>query len=142
MNVQELRDKYLGVPYRHKGRSLEALDCWGLIVFIYRDFGIEVIDLEDYDENWSVKGRNYFIENYYKKWQAHGAPAYLDLVMFENSKGIPYHAGVYLSKGEFIHCCKAGTVIGKLFDKKWQERLVGLYRYDGVLFAPNGEKLC
>ncbi len=35
---------YLGVKYRHRGRSRNGVDCAGLLVMAYRDCGIETSD--------------------------------------------------------------------------------------------------
>ena len=66
MTDKEITEKYLGIPYRHRGRSLKGLDCWGLVVLVYKDFGIDILDLKSYRENWALQGKNYFIENYGK----------------------------------------------------------------------------
>lgn len=127
MTEKEIIDKYFGIPHRHLGRDLSGLDCWGLIKMIYADIGIEVFDLKDYDEQWAMRGGNYFIENYYEDWVWHTAPVFLDVLLFRNCKGIPSHAGIYLSKGKFIHSArKAGVAIAKL--KDYLPRLEGIYR--------------
>jgi cell wall-associated NlpC family hydrolase len=40
---------YLGVPWRHQGRSRLGIDCVGLLVCAARDCGIEVEDLAAYE---------------------------------------------------------------------------------------------
>lgn len=127
MTEKQIRTKYLGIPYKHLGRDLEGLDCWGLIKMIYADLGLELFDLKDYDERWALKGDNYFIEHYYEDWQWHTAPVFLDVILFRNCKGIPAHAGVYLSKGKFIHCARGtGVIIGKW--KIMLPKMEGIYR--------------
>ncbi len=121
-------EKYLGVPYLHKGRDLTGLDCWGLIILIYKDLGIDIFDLDNYEKNWHLKGDNHFIENYYDAWIKHLAPIFKDILLFNSSKNITNHAGLYLSNGKFLHGCKAGVVVGRL-NGKWEERLQGIYRY-------------
>ena len=39
---------YLGVPFRHRGRSSHALDCAGLGWLAFRDLGIALPDLRHY----------------------------------------------------------------------------------------------
>lgn len=123
-------DKYLGVPYRHQGRNLEGLDCWGLIVCIYKDFGVELFDIENYPKDWSSKGSNYFLENYYQQWSIVKVPQLWDVVLFNGSKGMPNHAGVVLSGERFIHSRRGGTVIGNLYD--WKDKVQQFYRYKGL----------
>ena len=126
---KEIIKRYLGIPYKHRGRTLDGLDCWGLIKSIYKDFGYDLWDIEeDYDENWAWEGRDHFIENYHKQWDKVEKPELFDVVLFKNSKDIANHGGVVLSNDKFIHCCKAGTVINRLSDSHWQKRLQGFYR--------------
>jgi cell wall-associated NlpC family hydrolase len=130
MEEQEIIKRYLGIPYKHRGRTAEGLDCYGLIKMVYRDIGIELMDINDeYTEDWSWKGRNHFIENYQKQWMKVPAPHRMDLVAFHNGKGIVNHAGIVLSGSSFIHTCNAGTVLSKLDQPTWYKRIEGFYRY-------------
>lgn len=129
----EIIEKYLGVPYLHHGRTLSGLDCYGLILLIFEDQGIELWDInEDYDLEWSWKGKDLFIENYAREWEAASDPRFMDVACFKNGKGIVNHAGVVLGENKFIHAVKAGVVVSKYTDPQWQKRLVGFYRYKGV----------
>ena len=40
--------KYIGVPFRHRGRTARALDCAGLIVRAYGDLGVHIGDIAIY----------------------------------------------------------------------------------------------
>lgn len=134
----ELDEKYitqmfLGVPYKHKGRDLNGLDCYGLVILLYRERGYEVLDIEaDYDEDWRWKGKDYFIENYHKQWIKLDRPKYLDTVLFKNNKGVAIHGGICLNNGRFIHTCKAGTVISRWTDPIWLQKIEGFYRLKNV----------
>jgi cell wall-associated NlpC family hydrolase len=112
-------EKYLGVPYQHKGRTLAGLDCWGLVKMIYADLGFNLLDIENYDENWIFGNKNYFIENYHKEWRKVEKPELFDGILFINIKGDIIHAGIYLSAGRFIHTNhKQGTVISQFSNYK------------------------
>lgn len=39
---------YLGVPWRHRGRSRRAVDCAGLLICAYADLGVVLPDLDHY----------------------------------------------------------------------------------------------
>ena len=121
--------KYLGINYKHKGRSLSGLDCYGLIIRVYADFGVELIDLQDeYDERWQWKRWAESIEQHYKKWQKVEIPQLLDVVLFKKNN-IVNHGGVVLNNGRFIHCCKLGVIVSRLDEQIWQRRIEGFYRY-------------
>lgn len=128
MTEKELLNKYLGIKYKHQGRSKEeGLDCWGFIKFVYEDLGFSLWDINaDYDEHWSWKGRNYFLENYAKEWIKVKRPDLFDLVLFHNRRNIPNHIGVLLSNYRFIHCCKQGVIVSSVFS--WKDKLFAFYR--------------
>jgi cell wall-associated NlpC family hydrolase len=123
-----IRDKYIGVPFEHRGRTMAGVDCWGLIILIYADLGIQLLDLENYEKDWVLQGQNYFIENYHKEWEKVGEPKLFDGVLFFNNKGIVSHAGIYLSDGYIIHTLPLGTVVSKISDIEHKYKLAGVYR--------------
>lgn len=49
MTLVEAARGYLGVPWRHLGRSREGLDCIGLVLLAARDCGIAVHDPAPYE---------------------------------------------------------------------------------------------
>lgn len=129
MNEEFIRNKYLGVPFKHRGRLTDGLDCYGLIIRVYEDLGIKLFDIEEeYDPDWAWKGRNLFIENYHKEWERVDKPSLFDVVLFcVNNKSIANHGGVVLKDGYFLHSCKAGTVVSPLSD--WSKYFEGYYHY-------------
>lgn len=128
--IGETKEKYLGIPFKHRGRNPEeGLDCWGFIICVFKDLGFDLLDLENYDFKWSLSGKNYFIENYWKNWKRVKNPVVYDGLLFHNGKGVANHAGIYIGNDNFIHCCKAGVVIGKVTAPKWKNKLVGFFRF-------------
>ena len=123
--------KYLGVPYKNRGRDINGLDCWGLVLCIYKDiFGIDLPDLENYEVDWSYKGNNYIMERYTNEWERVEKPQELDVVLMKNGRGITNHAGIMLDSINFIQCSKAGVTIAKITDKRINKRIEGFFRYD------------
>jgi hypothetical protein len=49
MTLDETARAYLGVPWRHLGRSREGLDCIGLVLLAARDCGFDVPDPPPYE---------------------------------------------------------------------------------------------
>lgn len=127
---QDILSKYLGVPFKHEGRSLDGLDCYGLLVMVYRDMGIELVDMEHYDSDWSRRGSNFFIENYHLQWEQVITPRLFDVVLFKDCKGLANHLGIVLTRYRFIHSLiHAGTAVNNLNDRNWMPRVQGFYRY-------------
>jgi cell wall-associated NlpC family hydrolase len=123
-------DKYLGIPYRHRGRTMDGLDCWGFLKLVYADLGFTLFDIEDlqYSKVWGLKGRDYFKENYANDWIRVDDPEPLDGILFVNSRGIANHAGVVLENRRFIHCCRQGVIVSRLDDVSWKQKTEGFYR--------------
>ncbi len=122
--------KYLGIPYQHRGRSLEGLDCWGFLKLVYADLGVRLFDIEDleYSKVWGMEGKDYFKAHYFHDWFEVKDPQPLDGVLFVNSRKIANHVGIVLSSKRFIHCCRQGVVISRINDPSWQARIEGFYR--------------
>ena len=112
---------------------MEGLDCWGFLKLVYADLGFKLFDIEDleYEKNWGLHGRDYLKEHYQNDWQNVETPMVLDGVLFMNSKGIANHAGIVLDEDKFIHCCRAGVVIGRYKNVEWSKRIEGFYRLKG-----------
>ena len=92
--------------------------------------GIRLFDIEeDYAEDWSWKGKNYFIENAHLQWHEVRQPKFLDVIVLKNGQGIINHAGVMLDENNFIQTCsRTGTIVTGLSLVK-PGRIEGFYRY-------------
>jgi cell wall-associated NlpC family hydrolase len=134
MTEQDIITRYLGVPYKHQGRDLSGIDCYGLVIAIYADLGIKLFDIEeDYTPDWSWKNKNYFLENAHKDWQEVHMAQILDVATFKNGKDVMNHAGIMLDGDRFISACKMGVVVCRVSAPKWQKRFCGFYRYKGLI---------
>lgn len=124
-----LVNKYLGIPFRHRGRSMEALDCYGLVLKVYEDLGIKLFDLESYEEDLSQTQTDYFIKQYYREWEKVIKPSIFDVVLFK-AKGIAVHCGVVLSGGKFLHSSRKtkGVIVSRLYGGAWEKMIEGFYR--------------
>ncbi len=126
-------EKFLEVPYKNGGRDMNGLDCYGLILLIYKDLGIKLFDIdEEYDKDWSWKGSDYVKKYYHMNWKRiKDNIQFPDVIAMRNGKGILNHGGVYLGKKRFIHCTKAGVTVAKTSQKPWKKRIEAYYRYKG-----------
>jgi len=128
LSENELIRRYLGIPFKHKGRTRDGLDCWGFLKLVFADLGYQIYDPGiDYKKDWGSEGENYFLEHYYLQWKQVSRAERFDVVLLENSKGIANHAGLILSRGRFIHCAvKSGVIVSRFNDFK--NRIHGFYR--------------
>lgn len=109
---------------------MDGLDCWGFLKCVYADLGISLFDVEDleYGQAWALRGKDYFKDNCEHDWDQVDEPQVLDAVLFLNSRGVANHAGIVLSQGRFIHCCRAGVVVSMLDSPSWRKKVEGFYR--------------
>lgn len=83
--------KYIGTPYRSGGTSSAGLDCSGLVVTVYKKFGIAVPRTSHEQAKFGAQvGRSELKPG--------------DLVFFRTSGTTKVsHVGIYTGDGEFIH---------------------------------------
>lgn len=124
--------KYLGVPFRHRGRSARFLDCVGLIVIAMRDCGREIHhDKPHYGREPHADGLR---EQLQKEF---GEPASEmrvgDVALIAYNTEIPHHVGIignYLYGGfSLIHADgMVGKVVEHRLDANWQKMILETYR--------------
>jgi len=123
--VEHWTDKYLNIPYKPKGRSMQGLDCWGLVQAIYGKELFVVLPgfLEDYDDI-SRSQVSTAINKNMRDW--------FDVVVL-NIRGLPTHVGVLVDPERklFIHVSPDSFVtIERLDSKKWYNRVLAFMRLD------------
>ena len=125
MNLRQ----YIGIPYKYHGRTLEGMDCYGLISMIYsRELGIKLPDF-DYAKHVEVKEVDDldFFKVGWTKITLEEVKQF-DVIAFKNFHLIG-QVGMYLGDGKFIHTAKrTGSVISKLSQER-KRRIIGVYRW-------------
>jgi len=136
-------NKYIGLPYKHKGRDFKGVDCYGLFRLIFQEEkGITLPDYTelkiDYDKNWyKNKDNNHFLNCQGTVdgtfWDTISTKPYkkFDLLLFYlKSPLIANHCGLYLQDSKFIHIYEDTTsTINSLDDLFWSSNLYGVIRY-------------
>lgn len=131
----EAARKYVGTPFRHRGRSAVAMDCAGLGVRSYADCGVQLPDLRHYGREPRNGGLEKALAAALGEPVGNGPSAALEegdvVVMHFNSE--PHHVGMIgrTPYGE-LSLIHADSVVGKVvehrLDKVWRERIVFVYR--------------
>jgi len=120
--------KYIGIPYKHLGRGVKGLDCWGLLCLFYQqEKGIELPSyVDEYDGRASIAKA---INDNLGTWQWTDKPQFGDLMVF-NILGLPIHTAIYLGCGNFLHSFQnTNSCIERINSISWQRRLKGYYRW-------------
>jgi cell wall-associated NlpC family hydrolase len=127
--------KYLGVPFRHRGRLATRLDCVGLIVRSMQDIGREVKhDKTRYGREPHADGLREHLQMEF------GQPApdiqVGDVALIAYNTEIPHHVGIigdYLYGGfSLIHADgSVGHVVEHRIDDNWRKMILETYRDNG-----------
>ena len=127
-NLFEIAGKYVGIPFKEHGRDMKGVDCFGLILLIYKELGYRIDDYR-YKPDWFKGDYNLFLENYHKYAKRVPKPEPGDAILLSRNGESPTHIGVYLGNGKFIHCLrKVGVVINRLNQEPFKSRTEGFLR--------------
>jgi cell wall-associated NlpC family hydrolase len=136
-------EKWIGLPFRDKGRGPDGYDCWGYVRAIMLErFGVTLPDYADaYTDPHDHASVATAVEAGLRDgWKSVSAPCCGDLVVIKIA-GRPWHCALAVSPDRFLHCPSqqerhTGREIGmsciERFDNViWTRRIEGIYRYAG-----------
>ena len=122
-------DKYIGKPYKHRGKG-QSFDCLSLVITYLNDNGYNLPydDDKPIADNWYEDNPNRLIEGL----SQYGNRVYkikpLDVLVFK-FKGIPSHCGVMTDRSHFMHVRQEKTVsISRL--KHYKKYLHSIWRME------------
>lgn len=128
--------QFIGIPFRAGGRDFSGVDCYGLIVLVYKTEGVKLWDTSDYNlENHTHASDNLMLSNYSRNWIKIDKDEVeeLDILLFNmdlDLPDIPTHVALYVGDNEVIHCMSGHPVYRCKFKKGPLERFFqGAYRY-------------
>lgn len=133
MTVSEFIMKALRVPFKDKGRSYEAWDCYGLMYCFFRDVhGIDLPGYLNYSSTKEYEQLKSLIDEARPAWDEVNNPEIGDVALF-NISGYPCHIGILVGKNKVIHTEeRLGTFIEPLRGVIWGKRLSGIYRLSQI----------
>lgn len=128
--INYIVSKYLGVPYKYLGDTLDGLDCINLCTMIGRDRGINIPNInhqgttiDDYQSIFNVRND----VSLWKKVE----PKEDCLVVFKIN-GVVRHVGYMIDDEYFIHIMQNSNVtVDRITNPQWERRVVGFYEYIG-----------
>jgi cell wall-associated NlpC family hydrolase len=118
--------EYIGIPFKYNGRTREELDCYGLVMLLYKN--IYGIDLPDVISPTFLKEIHDLVAAEKVKW----TPCELEegAVIVFNIKGYGSHVAFYLGDDHMIHTWEAtGGVTIERIGINWKHRILGVYKW-------------
>lgn len=123
--VVEAARTYVGVPWRHQGRSRLGLDCAGLLVLAFRDCGRELVDLAGYTRHPWRDGLLRALGSNFTPVSEPPQPG--DILLFRITRE-PQHLAIRTDKGMIHSHAGSPGVVEHGMDRYWTDRLIGVYR--------------
>lgn len=122
----------LGIPFKYGGRDKAGMDCYGLVVEVFRRLGINVEDPCIYSEKFATADYDAFEIHKTTNWrEVVGALEPFDVLLFsENSGTTGTHCAVYLPGDRLLHALeKIGVAISPM--RRFKRRFLKAYRWQG-----------
>jgi len=136
-------DKYIGIPFEHKGRGLSGCDCYGLVRLVFEnERKIGLPDFLDIDYSCGLEKNETYIQDEYSQFLSNGwvsidKPYTLwDCFIFYSNmeKGIADHIGICIDGDKFLHAsCAVGSVLVSRLDQYWISKIYDVARWVGEL---------
>lgn len=118
--------KYVGVPFRHQGRTIEGLDCVGLLALSMQDCGYTPEDIPAYGhqprDGWLRKE----LERY-KCIEVSRPPQVNDVLVFRlRPKGAAVHIGIVTEHPHGLGVVHTYGHIGRVVHQRLDEKKMAL----------------
>lgn len=125
----------IGIPFKDGGRDLKGLDCYGLVMEVYRRHSIELPEyfapaLDDEAVNTQIEAAKTL-----PIWGKVDClnPPFLAVMAIKFNSHLCNHTGVYIGNGLFIHTReRIGVNIDRINSPAWRHRIEGFYVFQGV----------
>jgi cell wall-associated NlpC family hydrolase len=121
----------VGIPYNNGPVYEEGkLNCYEIVMSVYREHkGVDLPDFRGmYSDPANAGEVSAAIVGGLDGWDEVEEPSSLDVIVFR-IMGMPWHCGVYLEAGKFLHSMKGhNAAIDRLSSLRWRDRVEGFYQ--------------
>lgn len=117
---------YIGIPFKYNGRTRQELDCYGLVMLLYKE--LYDIDIPDVVSPTFIKDIHDLVASEKLKW----TPTELQegSVIVFNIRGYGSHVGFYIGDDSMIHTWEStGGVTIERIGINWKHRILGIYKW-------------
>lgn len=119
--------QYIGIPFKFGGRDRNNLDCYGLVMLLYKE--IRNTEIPDVISPTYLNEIQDLVNIEKAKWE----PCELEegCVLVFNVMGYGSHVAYYLGEDRMIHTWEgSGGVMIERISFSWKNRLVGCYKWN------------
>lgn len=115
-DIIKTAQKYLGVPHCMGGTTMKCMDCSGLLLRVFADYGIQLPHNSEEQARYGkiIAGKDELING--------------DLVFFigtYKTNNLITHSGIYVGNNEFIHTSSSnGVTVTSLDNLWWKEKFI------------------
>lgn len=137
-------EKYVGIPFVLRGRSIEGADCWGLFALILKEqFGIEIPahDTDHYEE-LAAKERWKRLAALIVEQREREKQIWIPIDICDATIGddlilrmlnLPLHVSFVVAPGWMIHTeLGIDSVLENFERSNWKNRILGAYRHEQI----------
>ena len=117
---------YLGVPFKHQGRSSKSLDCAGLLICAANDCGLATVDISGYSRHPDGRQLKFMLDEHCESIIFKNANIG-DIVLFTIEQH-PQHLALLTDIGMIHAYLPVGRVVEHSIDDKWRRRVRAAYR--------------
>ncbi len=114
---------YVGVPFRHQGRTRHGVDCIGLVVCAARDAGLALVDRTDYPRDPNGLLPVEMARQFAAVETGQGGD-----ILLMRFRGEPQHVAILAGETLIHGYASIGRVVEHGLDAKWRRRIVAAYR--------------
>lgn len=117
---------YIGIPFKYGGRDKKELDCYGLVMLLYKE--IHGIDVPDVISPKFLEEIHDVVLVEKLKWTP--APIEEGSVLIFNVNGYGSHVAYVIAPDLMIHTWElTGGVTIERISAYWRHRILGSYKY-------------
>ena len=121
-------NRYVGLPWRERGRTPAGLDCWGLLRLVYAsELGIQLPDHSNAYDTTRDAAIGGLVGDGIGDWAPVADARPLDAILIKQA---PWHVGVVVRRGLMLHMPMGKTSCIEPYDTgRWARRVEGIYRH-------------
>ncbi|MFZ3044711.1 MAG: NlpC/P60 family protein [Desulfatirhabdiaceae bacterium] len=125
--------RFLKIPFKDGGRDFFGADCWGIVMLVYREFGIDLPDFKiACGESLKI---NFAVSEQRLAWcrlTKPSAPCVVVMRMSDRYAQACNHVGVYIGGEKFIHTLKKqGPSLVSVNHPYFEQKIEGFYEFSG-----------